>query len=112
MFEKERKENFERYTNVDEYDAVQRWHCRLDEPKPASTSEADAAATDRQIQDADYLLPILVGGNNGDVTVHGFRTITGECVTAGSPSTTAAPDAALPSAGCSTLPGTAAQETV
>jgi hypothetical protein len=46
MYEKERKEYFERYRNVDEYDAVLRWHCRLDEPKPASTGEAEGAATD------------------------------------------------------------------
>lgn len=34
MSEREREEYFERYQNVDEYDAVLRWHCRLDEPKP------------------------------------------------------------------------------
>jgi len=39
--EKERDEFYklERYKNVDEYDAVLRWHCRLDEPKPEKKTE-------------------------------------------------------------------------
>jgi hypothetical protein len=39
MSEKERGEYFERYKTVDEYDAVLRWHCRLDEPKPVKKTE-------------------------------------------------------------------------
>ena len=41
MSEKERDEFYklERYKNVDEYDAVLRWHCRLDEPKPEKKTE-------------------------------------------------------------------------
>jgi hypothetical protein len=39
MSEKERKDYFERYRNVDEYDAVLRWHCRLNEPKPQAARE-------------------------------------------------------------------------
>ncbi len=41
MSGKERREYFERYKNVDEYDAVLRWHCRLDEPKPEKKPEKD-----------------------------------------------------------------------
>ena len=54
MFEKERKEYFERYRNVDEYDAVLRWHCRLDEPKPCSaekkTEDSESEAGGRGLQ--------------------------------------------------------------
>jgi len=41
MSGKERDEFYkrERYRNVDEYDAVLRWHCRLDEPKAADAEK-------------------------------------------------------------------------
>jgi hypothetical protein len=41
MSGKEREDYFERYKNVDEYDAVLRWHCRLDEPKPVPEKKAE-----------------------------------------------------------------------
>jgi hypothetical protein len=34
VFEKVRDDCFDGYRNVDEYDAVLRWHCRLDEAAP------------------------------------------------------------------------------
>ncbi|HVW10989.1 MAG TPA: hypothetical protein VHC90_20535 [Bryobacteraceae bacterium] len=33
----------ERYRNVDEYDPVLRWHCRLDEPKPKPVEEKETS---------------------------------------------------------------------
>jgi hypothetical protein len=48
MSGKERDEFYklDRYRNVDEYDAVLRWHCRLDEPKPkAADGSAETAGS-------------------------------------------------------------------
>ncbi|HVY91420.1 MAG TPA: hypothetical protein VHA14_01680 [Bryobacteraceae bacterium] len=46
MSGKERDEFYklDRYRNVDEYDAVLRWHCRLDEPKPRPKPTEDPPA--------------------------------------------------------------------
>lgn len=53
-----------------------------------------------------------LGGSKRDVTVHGFQVTTGEEGAAGSPRTTAAPEAVLALSGCKTFPGSAAQDIV